>query len=239
MKKAVYFGYFKIMAKSLGMIHTVNHRLTLSNNPLPGLPANQDGTTVDLSGLLTRQLQRMCRQGNYYKLVGIDMTIDPGNLLTQGDPGGIISGQLNYFQPTAGRCAAYRNAYSAATAAMREQGINYRADDMYDFRVAYTYPDIAGILTKDFPNVATLDGTNPLVMLGTNKADSSDNIFKVHNSNIAPASSNQTTPIPFGLYGNTSDFRLNEEQPFSGNAMAAHETPEFIPFTAAYDADQE
>ena len=107
------------MAKSLGMIHTVNHRLTLSNNPLPGLPANQDGTTVDLSGLLTRQLQRMCRQGNYYKLVGIDMTIDPGNLLTQGDPGGIISGQLNYFQPTAGRCAASIELFSTYSRPLR------------------------------------------------------------------------------------------------------------------------
>lgn len=225
------------MAKSLGMIHTVNHKLSLAANPVPGLPAIQAGATVDLAGELTRQLQRMVHQGNYLKIVGIDMTIDAGNFLDQAAPGGIISGNLLFFQPTRGRCAAYRNAYRAVTAAMRDQGINYRADDLYDFRCAFTTPSLNFV--EDFPNVATLDGTNPLVFNGSNKPDDSDNIFRVHNSNIAPASSLQTQPIPFGLYGNTSDFRLNEAQPYSGNEMAAHETPESIPFTAAYDATTE
>lgn len=219
------------MAKSLGMIHTVNHTATIEDK-LGVLTL--DAPVIDASADLTRQHQRMIRQGQYYKLVGLDMTLEAGEGNFTGD-GGIISGKLLYFTPTRGRCMAYRNAYKATTAVMRDQGINYRADDMYDFRVAFDQ-EAAGA-TPAFPNVATLDGTNELVLrIGTL---TSQNIFGVHNSNIAPASSVQTSPIPFGTYGNTSDFRLNEEQPFSGNADAAHLTPEFIPFTAAYDNDAE
>jgi len=219
------------MAKSLGKIHTVNHRCTASLSA-PGLPLVLDEPVVDVSADLTRQLQRMIRQGQYYKLVGIDMGINAGEF---DHDGAILTGKLLYFSPTRGRCMAYRNAYKAATAVMRDQGINYRADDMYDFRVAFD--EEAALITPPFPNVATLDGINPLVFrAGTNPQQ---NIFTVHNSNIAPASSIQTSPIPFGTYGNTSDFRLNEEQPFSGNADAAHVSPEFIPWSAAYDANNE
>lgn len=221
------------------MIHTVNHKCSLLAPLTPGTPVRNDNSIVDLSAELTRQLQRMIRQGQYYKLVGIDLTVDPGSVTDTDRDGGLVSGKLNFFQPTRGRCMAYRNAYHAVTSAMRDQGINYRADDMYDFRVAFQSA-VAGYI-EDMPNVATLDGTYPLLLRGSNVAlaTESDNIFSVHNSNIAPASSLQTSPIPFGTYGNTSDFRLNEEQPFSGNADAAHLTPESIPFTAAYDADSE
>lgn len=130
---------------------------------------------------------------------------------------------------------AYRNAYKATMAVMRDQGINHRADDMYDFRVAFS--EEAALFTPAFPNVATLNGSDELVLVGGTNPQ--QNIFTVHNSNVAPVSSVQTQPIPFGTYGNTSDFRLNEVQPFSGNPDAAHLTPEYIPFTAAYDNDAE
>ena len=217
------------MAKTLGMIHTVNHEANITQ--LLGV-TSIDRPVIDASADLTRQHQRMIRQGQYYKLVGLDMTISGGSVDTDG---GLVTGRLLYFTPTRGRCMAYRNAYKATTALMRDQGINYRSDDMYDFRVAFD--EEATLVTPAFPNVATLNGTDELVLRAASNPQ--QNIFTVHNSNIAPASSLQTSPIPFGAYGNTSDFRLNEEQPFSGNPDAAHVTPEFIPFTAAYDADAE
>jgi len=221
------------MAKSLGKIHTVNHECEITSAGI-GLPLIIDNPVIDASGDLTRQLQRMIRQGQYYKLVGIDMTVDAGEFDNSGD-GGLIAGRLLYFTPTRGRCMAYRNAYRATMAVMRDQGINHRADDMYDFRVAFS--EQVALLTPPFPNVATLNGTDELCLVGGTNPQ--QNIFNVHNSNIAPTSAVQTTPIPFGTYGNTSDFRLNEAQPFSGNPDAAHLVPEFIPFTAAYDNDAE
>ena len=53
--------------KGLGMIHTVNALMT---------PDRQDQIwTVDLSTKLSRQLQYQVRQGNYFKVVGIDMSL--------------------------------------------------------------------------------------------------------------------------------------------------------------------
>lgn len=217
------------------MIHTVNHKCTLLAPATPGTPVRNDNSVVDLSAELTRQLQRMIRQGQYYKLVGIDMTVDPGLLTETERDGGMVTGSLQFFQPTRGRCMAYRNAYKAVTSAMRDQGINYRADALYDFRVAWA-AELATFVER-MPNVATLDGTNPLLLNGSTTGTGSDNIFGVHNSNVAPGQGLQTAPIPFGTYGSTTDFRQNEEQPFAGNADFAHLTPESIPFSAAYDND--
>jgi hypothetical protein len=55
-------------AKSLGQIHTVNNFYPVS--------ASGDLMNIDLPGQLTDQLQRMVRCGNYFKIVGIDMTLD-------------------------------------------------------------------------------------------------------------------------------------------------------------------
>ncbi len=91
------------MAKSLGMIHTVNQLMT---------PDGQDQIwTLDLSTLLSRQLQQQVRQGNYFKCVGIDMSLQ--GLDQDGDTtgGGQVSGTIRYWAPTKGRCAAYRSAF--------------------------------------------------------------------------------------------------------------------------------
>ncbi len=56
------------MAKSLGQIHTANFfRSTIATS----------GTVVncDLPGALTEQLQNLVRAGNYFKVVGIDMSL--------------------------------------------------------------------------------------------------------------------------------------------------------------------
>ena len=61
--------------KSLGQIHTVNFDIT-------NIDANDKRYLLDLPGELSGQLNHMVRMGNYFKVVGIDMTVSEfgGNL---------------------------------------------------------------------------------------------------------------------------------------------------------------
>ena len=77
-------------AKQLGQIHTVNHQFSFNDD--------NDLGQIDLSGLLTAQLQNMIRQGQYFKMVGIDMTLT--DFATPGDTGGQVSGFIDYMAPT-------------------------------------------------------------------------------------------------------------------------------------------
>ncbi len=94
-------------AKELGQIHTVkdNSSITLGDQGLNGT------RRIDLSGLLSAKLQRLVRQGNYFKLVGIDISVTPN--VTGPADGASISGYFRYYTPTKGRCAAFRHAFKA------------------------------------------------------------------------------------------------------------------------------
>ncbi len=216
------------MAKSLGQIHTVNQ--------IKAVPvATGAGTKylVDLAGELSSQLQTMVRQGNYFKVVGIDMTIDDQDEATSG---GSISGELRYYAPTRGRCQAYKNAFRAVKHGMELQGINVRGNRNYDFRVPITaigdYVD-----GGDFFNQATIDGTNGLSLTGA--TSSTDDIFLTYNANIQPR---QTASVAFskgfglpGAAGTTTDFVLNEGEIFDGSLTRQAQTElESIPFQLQY-----
>lgn len=219
--------------KGLGMIHTVNVATAITSETQGQL------RPVDLSANLTSQLSRNIRQGQYYKLVGIDANIEAFEFGTETPDGGSITGVLQYFAPTRGRCMAYRNAFKAVSSAMKDQGINKKADTMYDFRVAMR-PDDAYFLPGvgyTFPNHATLDGRDGLVLMDEDSLET--NILKVHNSNVTPSQTVQASPIPFGTYGNTTDFTLNDVALYRGNPDFAAQTPESIPFVVAWDNDSE
>ena len=140
------------MAKSLGQIHTAN--LSVNVNTVG------DKAIVDLPGILTNQLQHMVRQGQFFKVVGIDMTC--ADLVgTQGEVA--VSGVIRYYAPTQGRCAAYKNAYRAVREGMKLQGINVRGNKHYDFRVPMSIPSVY-VNGPDFKNQATIDGTNALTL---------------------------------------------------------------------------
>lgn len=217
------------MAKELGQIHTVNYNETVA--------AAGDKVLVDLPGQLTNQLQRMVRQGHYFKVVGIDMTCR--DLVgTQGEVA--VSGVLNYYAPTEGRCNAYKNAYRAVRKGMQLQGINIRGNQHYDFRVPL------GVTTgytngADFLNQATIDGTNQLTLDDT-AASVTDEVFTVYNANIQPA---QTATVNFnegfglpGAAGTTTDFVLNEGEYHEGSRIAFAElTKEQIPFSISFGTD--
>lgn len=210
------------MAKSLGQIHTVNQRFTVSSS-------NQRWN-VDLPADLTDQLQTMVRCGTFHKVVGVDITIDQAP-----SSGGSLSGQLYYYAPTAGRCAAFRGAFRSMAEVMKTQGISMRNNPLYDFKVALNDQTTQ----NGFENQATLDGTTGLAFDHTNPGAS---VFKVHNSSVRPTYTGTTT----GLYtegfdtllqspaSGGTDFVLNDTVPYSGNRMEADPTPQSIPFTVTF-----
>jgi len=218
------------MAKSLGQIHTVNMSQQVSNTG--------DTAIVDLPGILTNQLQTMVRQGQYFKVVGIDMTC--ADLVgAQGEVA--VAGVLRYYAPTRGRCAAYKNAYHAVRKGMELQGINVRGNRHYDFRVPMG--QTTGYLNgADFLNRATIDGTNELT-LDESAASVTDEVFTVYNSNIQPEQGGVAVNFAegFGLpgaAGTTTDFVLNEGKYHEGTQTPFAETAkEEIPFTISFGQD--
>lgn len=220
------------MAKSLGQIHTVNGTHTYSVAAGAGTK-----NLIDLAGELSAQLQTMVRQGQYFKVVGIDMTVEE-----QGGSGGggQVSGELRYYAPTRGRCEAYKNAYHAVRRGMELQGINIRGNRNYDFRVPIDkigeYANAA-----QFLNQATIDGSNGLSLTdipGTGQDN--DDIFDVYNKNIQPSQTAVVAFNPgFGLPGGASptpvDFVLNEGEIFDPSMQRSAATAlESIPFQLTF-----
>lgn len=221
--------------KDLGMIHTVNHFTEIN--------ASGDIANIDLSGELTNQLERLVRQGNFYKVCGIDMT-----LTTQGTiGGGQLSGYIRYYAPTRGRCMAYREAYQTMRELMKSNGINVgvgTGNEQYDFRVALNDSEN----TNGHPtmrNQATLDGTLGLCLY--NIANPEAGVFQVHNAGVTPSSSvggmaatgNQgfSTIINNSASAVHTDFILDNYRFYSGAEDFANQNWEFIPFTLSWTPD--
>ncbi len=219
-------------AKELGQIHTVNDAFNVTP-AATGLVFRRQ----DLAGALCDKLQRMVRQGNYFKLVGIDIAVAPGT--TGPTHGGTISGYFRYYSPTKGRCAAFRHAFKAQADQMKMQGIPMRENEGYDFRVALT--DTAG-LNPLMINQATLDGANGLAL---NAGAVGRSVFGVYNNSVLP---NLDTVPAADLFdegfdtllqagGAKTDFVLNDGKLWEGNDNYADLSYERIPFQVAYDAD--
>lgn len=217
------------MAKSLGQIHTANVAATVSNAG--------DKVLVDLPGILTNKLQTMVRQGQYFKVVGIDMTCQD----LVGAAGEVaVSGVINYYAPTRGRVAGYKNAYRAVRRAMKLQGINIRGNQHYDFRVPLG--DTATYVNGGtFLNQATHDGTNQLTLDAT-AASATDQVFTVYNANIQPSQSAAVNfSEGFGFPGSTAaaqDYVLNEGEYHEGSRVPHAEViKESIPFSISFGTD--
>ena len=213
------------MAKSLGMIHTVNHRLSATSDSARG--------QIDLARLLQEQLQKQIRQGQYFKVVGIDMTLTDYDT---GDNGGQVSGWLNYFTPTRGRCKAYRSAFAAMKTAMKLQGINMHDNKLYDFRVGLR-DNAKYAASQQIKNIATLNGVDPLSLIDGSASNAE--IFNVYNEGVAPIA---TATPNFGAGFNTmgvqstpTDFVLEDQNiQYYGNEDFANGTVQQIPFQLSY-----
>lgn len=215
------------MAKSLGMIHTVN----LNRN---NITTATDRFRVDLSGELTKQLQRQIRQGQYYKLVGLDLAIETN----VPSAGGKVSGFFRYYAPTLGRCAAYRAAFKAMADTMKLSGINMRDNAMYDFRVPLTNDTSGGIVA--LANQATMAGAGQ--QLALTDPNPGRGVFQVYNQSVQP----KFTGTPGDLFSEgfvnrfdsagspQTDFVVNDEALYTGNEHEASLDFESIPFEVAY-----
>ena len=214
------------------MIHTVNANIELTAAQIPLLGGQPVVGHIDLPGALTAQLQRMVRQGNMFKVVGIDMALS-----LQGDQNqsGIVSGYLRYYAPTRGRCEAYRAAFKSMAEMMKIQGISMRENRLYDFRVPLSeQPGTA--FDYVFKNQATLNGTDGLYLGdGTTEGCS---VFGVHNDSVRPIYEGSNvygegfkTLLDDGA--SRTDFVLNDVAPYTGNADSADLNYEQIPFQIA------
>ncbi len=209
--------------KELGQIHTLNFEIQGSTSQTHDL---------DISGALTAQLQRLVRQGHFFKCVGIDLAVSEFG----GNEGGVtMNGTLRYYAPTRGRCQAYRSAFAAMRNAMTLQGINMRDNEQYDFRVSFN-----GEAGNALVNQASLDGTNPLILYDrTGGLTSTKGVFNVHNRGVQP---NQKSAAPdfgagfntMGVQGSPTDFVLNDGIIWTGNEDWADEDFEEIPFQLAF-----
>ena len=214
------------MGKELGMIHSLEETYAVSsadNNSLIG------PQLIDLPKKLSEQLQRMVRQGNFFKVVGIDIAVTPG-----AGAGGRVSGYLRYFTPTRGRCAAYRQAFKAMADLMKTQGVSMRDNEQYDFRCALTNNPAIG---ATFPSNATLDGVNGLALAHATNPGAS--VFGVYNESLNPISPALFTPSEgfdtiLASGAAKTDFVLANTNMFSGNENKASTVLDQIPFSLAY-----
>ena len=212
------------MAKSLGQIHTLNYIFDANDVA--------DSYLVSLPDQLCQQLQTMVRQGQYFKVVGIDMNVTD---LSGAQSEGFVSGRLKYYAPTRGRCEAYKQAFRAVQRGMKLQGVNIRGNRNYDFRVA-AEPLANYTNGSSFLNVATINGVDALVLSGAGGSDIE--VFGNYNANIQPS---QTAAVDFnpgfGLpgIGLGTDFVLNEGEIFDPSLMRSADVGyESIPFQVAF-----
>ncbi len=221
------------MPKELGQIHTVNFYNVIDDDVADSLIIN-----YDVSGELSSQLSQMVRQGNFFKLVGIDMNLTAVG--TQG--GGQVSGFIRYFAPTKGRCAAYRGAFEAMRTAMHLQGINMRDNEMYDFRVGFNGQGEASSLGATITSQATLTGNQALNLVEGDK--STPSVFSVHNAGVIPTVAGISSSDLFqsgfntmGVQTTPTDFVLNDGPLWSGSSETASEEWESIPFMMSWTPD--
>lgn len=219
------------MAKELGQIHSVSYTNNITPAMSGGVPRR-----YDLAERLCDKLQRMVRQGNYFKLVGIDISMEP-NVIGPGN-GGSITGSFRYYSPTKGRCSAFRHAFKAQADQMKMQGIPMRENVNYDFRVALS--STAGIAPV-LANQATMDGTNGLAL---NSGVAGASVFGVYNKSVLPTLAGVAAADLFDegfdtllqSGGAKTDFVLNEQTLWEGNEDYADLTYDYIPFQVSYDA---
>jgi len=221
-------------SKELGQIHTINKTfdfLAIQETATPFTLGD-----VDAPAELTEQLQRLVRAGNFFKTVGIDISLGIDHDLNQAAS---VRGFIRYYAPTRGRCQAFRGAFKAMAEAMQMQGISMRDNEMYDFKAPINTDDIS-----NFRNLATLDGTNGLAL--NNTSNPGAGIFQVHNTSVKPVYEGSTADLysegfdtVLASGGARTDFVLQESIAYTGSEDIANLDYETIPFALAFgDSDE-
>ncbi len=212
-------------SKELGMLHSVN----FSQNLTDGVSETYNH---DIAGQLTEQLQRMIRQGQYFKIAGIDMGLSVAGSSLTDNLAATVTGNLRYYAPTRGRCEAYRGAFKAMAEAMKVQGISMRDNKFYDFRVPLRDTSLYANAIP-FANGATFNGVDEIAMNKT----APNGVFSVHNESVQPIQTSATFSEGFGVFGSAGNsWVLNPAtQGYEGNHMIADDEFEEIPFQLSVD----
>jgi len=175
----------------------------------------------------------MIRQGQYYKIAGIDIGLSVAGSSATTNMAATVAGKLRYYAPTRGRCAAYRGAFKTMAEAMKGQGITMRDNAFYDFRVPLRDTSNYSNTGTKFANGATFNGVDELAMNKT----APNGVFQVHNESVQPVQSSTTFSDGFGVYGSAGNsWVLNAgTQGYQGNHMIADDEFEEIPFQLSAD----
>lgn len=216
------------MAKSLGLIHTVDYELSNA--------ATGDRGLIDLAGQLSQQLQHKVRLCSSFKVTGIDIAAD-GVIDTA------VAGRILYFAPTQGRVEAIKYAWQACKTMFKTKGVKYWNNLNYDFRPIFEDPAgllMTGATGADFLNQASLEAIvdplgDPLCLIAPPPGVSE--VFGTYNANIQPDqvgvpdfSQGYTT-----MLGTSGDMVLNEGRYLVSLIPEASQEPEEIPFQLSYD----
>jgi len=166
-----------------GMIHTISYNWNAVEQGSYGI--------FDFSQYLTETLQQMVRQGSIFKLVGMDISCLPDDG-SEGEGG--CAGVLRFFQPTLGRCQAWRSAFYAVQKWRKAQGVPYNYN--YDFRLgfdsaaeadskdAFGYPTPNQAWLEYYADDASSESPQGLYLVNSKAASSNQSIFDVHNLGI-------------------------------------------------------
>ena len=238
------------MPKSLGQIHTVNWTLQdiKDTSDFGDDPSNIG--LLDLGSRLTDQLQTMVRTCNIFKVVGIDMTLEDYDSSVDG--GGQISGRLEYYAPTRGRCLALKNAWEFQRGLLKDSGIPYGKNSNYDFKPMLNGHDVGytGIIgaevdqspfgLSDVPNLAYSPDPNGVAqMFCLARGDSlNQNIFSVWNESLNPSGMEPASPFgagfttPDGTDG--QDFVRYDDEIITRPRLYADDSMQWIPFQMSW-----
>jgi len=166
-----------------GMLHQLTYQIGTSVDPIE----NNHYVLFDLSRDLTLKMQNMVRQGQIFKLVGIDVGLENNPDTAAGS----VSGSFHYYTPTKGRCDAWRKAFSAVMKWRKIQGISPNFN--YDFRVgidaALDYENYGGTHYGSIANQAWIEldaESDPLGLYleDSGTVESKQSIFDVWNIGI-------------------------------------------------------
>ena len=237
------------MAKSLGQIHTCNWTLQdiKAATNVGGTPTNQ--AILDISSRLQDQLQTMVHTMNNFKVCGINMTLEDYGT---SEGGGQISGRLEYYSPTRGRCMALKNAWDFQRNQLKQSGIPYGKNSNYDFKpLMYGNNAYSGIIGGQVGAPAPTDSDVPNVAYSTNNAGqamtyslarggaSNQNIFAVWNDSLNPSGQASGDVFSPGFarpdVASGEDFVLFDEQVIYAPRNWADDSVQWIPFQMSWD----
>jgi len=227
------------MPKSLGQIHTTS----FNYEGAAALTGEANAFLADCSAALSTQFNRNIRMMQSYKWVGADLVVQLPEII---NPSGgestevSVKGRMRYFAPTKGRCNALRAAYQQFRETARQQGVNPSNNKLFDFRVVPRTLSNYSLNSVFQPiyNTTTLDGVNPLTMVGSVALA----CFPTYNTGVSPKDAGVTAGdfasglrTQVGTLTTQTDFTLNEGTIQTGNHLIADLEMEEIPFVLTFD----